>query len=198
MATTGIWKITTRLDHVIDYVTNIDKTINSSSYKELHNMKEYENLDCNTEELCYVSGINCSTHNAYKDMMFTKEQYNKKDKILGYHAFQSFKEGEISADKAHLIGSCLKKVYIILSCMILLVILTGCIYVILVNDLSASEITLVIVVGLLIEIMGIIESFIPKYSKLKKWIFKVIEEKEESLYWLLLERKKKEFPKFFK
>ena len=101
-------------------------------------------------------------------------------------------------DKAHLIGSCLKKVYIILSCIILLVILTGCIYVVLVNDLSASEITLVIVVGLLIEIMGIIESFIPKYSKLKKWIFKVIEEKEENLYWLLLERKKKEFPKFFK
>ena len=104
MATTGIWKITTRLDHVINYVTNIDKTINTNSYKELHNMKEYENLDCNTEELCYVSSINCSTHNAYKDMMFTKEQYNKKDKILGYHAFQSFKEGEISADKAHLIG----------------------------------------------------------------------------------------------
>lgn len=104
MATTGIWKITTRLDHVINYVTNIDKTINANSYKELHNMKEYEKLDCNTEELCYVSSINCSTHNAYKDMMFTKEQYNKKDKILGYHAFQSFKEGEISADKAHLIG----------------------------------------------------------------------------------------------
>ena len=104
MATTGIWKIEKRLDHVINYIVNEEKTISSSSYQELHNLKEYENLDCNTEETCYVSGINCTPHTAYKDMMFTKEQYNKKNGILGYHAFQSFKEGEITPDKAHLIG----------------------------------------------------------------------------------------------
>ena len=104
MATTGIWKIEKRLDHVINYIVNEEKTISSSSYKELHNLKEYENLDCNTEETCYVSGINCTPHTAYKDMMFTKEQYSKKNGILGYHAFQSFKEGEITPDKAHLIG----------------------------------------------------------------------------------------------
>lgn len=28
MATTGIWKIEKRLDHVIDYTTNIEKTLN--------------------------------------------------------------------------------------------------------------------------------------------------------------------------
>ena len=29
IATTGIWKIEERLDNVIDYTTNIEKTINS-------------------------------------------------------------------------------------------------------------------------------------------------------------------------
>ena len=29
IATTGIWKIEKRLDHVIDYTTNIEKTLNS-------------------------------------------------------------------------------------------------------------------------------------------------------------------------
>ena len=28
MATTGIWKIGKRLDHVIDYITNVEKTMN--------------------------------------------------------------------------------------------------------------------------------------------------------------------------
>ena len=37
-------------------------------------------------------------------MMDTKTIWEKKDGVLGYHAFQSFVEGEVTADKAHLIG----------------------------------------------------------------------------------------------
>ena len=105
MATTGIWKIEKRLDHVIDYVSNPEKTIKSSeSYQELHKFSEYDNLNFNTEEECYISGINCLPEDAYQDMMDTKDYWNKKDGVLGYHAFQSFVEGEVTADKAHLIG----------------------------------------------------------------------------------------------
>ena len=104
MATTGIWKIQKRLDHVIDYIVNIEKTEKSNNYKSMHNFSEYDDLDYNTEESCYVSGINCLTDTAYKDMMFTKEQYRKKDGILGYHAFQSFKKGEVTPELAHQIG----------------------------------------------------------------------------------------------
>lgn len=105
MATTGIWKIEKRLDHVIDYVTNPEKTVkDSSDYKELHKLSEYDNLTYNTEEECYVSGLNCLPETAYQEMMDTKDIWKKEDGILGYHAFQSFKEGEITADKAHLIG----------------------------------------------------------------------------------------------
>lgn len=105
MATTGIWKIEKRLDHVIDYVCNPEKTTkDSESYQELHKFSEYDNLNFNTEEECYISGLNCLPDDAYHDMMDTKEIWKKKDGVLGYHAFQSFVEGEVTADKAHLIG----------------------------------------------------------------------------------------------
>lgn len=105
MATTGIWKIEKRLDHVIDYVANPEKTVKEENdYQDFHNFSEYDNLDYNTEEKCYVSGINCLPETAYIEMQDTKEIWKKKNGILGYHAFQSFKEGEITAEKAHLIG----------------------------------------------------------------------------------------------
>lgn len=107
MATTGIWKIEKRLDHVIDYVKNIDKTNKQSSneiYEQLHKFTEYNNLDFNSEEECYISGINCLPDTAYKDMMNTKQYWKKESGILAYHAFQSFKEGEVTPDQAHSIG----------------------------------------------------------------------------------------------
>jgi len=82
MATTGIWKIEKRLDHVIDYVSNPEKTTKiSESYQELHQFSEYDNLNFNTEEGCYISGINCLPDDAYQDMMDTKAIWKKKDGI---------------------------------------------------------------------------------------------------------------------
>jgi len=107
MATTGIWKVTKRLDRVINYVMNPEKTIkddNNSCYRELHDFEEYDNIGFNTEESCYISALNCSTHRTHKDMITTKEQYGKTGSILGFHAFQSFKEGEVTPDMAHKIG----------------------------------------------------------------------------------------------
>ena len=104
MATTGIWKVEKRLDRVIDYVINPEKTTKDSIYKELHNIDDYSNINYETEDDCFVSGLNCSTHRAYKDMMLTKELYGKKNGILAYHSFQSFKDGEVSPTQAHLIG----------------------------------------------------------------------------------------------
>ena len=107
MATTSIWKIDSRLDHVIDYTTNIEKTLvygNSANYQELHNLSEYDKLNFDTESQLYVSSLNCSKETAYEEMMLTKKQYSKTDGILGFHAFQSFKEGEVTPEQAHEIG----------------------------------------------------------------------------------------------
>lgn len=108
MATTGIWKIAKRLDHVIDYTTNAEKTMNSSygeaDYKQLHNVIEYATAEYKTEKQCYVSGINCSPESALEEMSTTKKQFCKTEGILGFHAFQSFVEGEVTPEKAHTIG----------------------------------------------------------------------------------------------
>lgn len=82
MATTKIWKIKTRFDNVIDYITNKDKTDNKK----------------------YVTGINCMADIAYREMSITKEQFNKTGGILGFHAYQSFKGCEVTSDEAHEIG----------------------------------------------------------------------------------------------
>ena len=108
IATTGIWKIEKRLDHVIDYITNVEKTINENygkeTYKLLHNIDEYDGLSFMNEEQYYVSGINCNVESAYEEMTLTKKQYNKTNGILGFHAFQSFAKGEVTPEKAHAIG----------------------------------------------------------------------------------------------
>ena len=108
IATTGIWKIEKRLDHVIDYTTNIEKTLNSDygkeTYYDLHNVIDYVEADFKTEKQYYVSGVNCNVETAYEEMIITKQQYNKTGGILGFHAFQSFAEGEVTPEQAHLIG----------------------------------------------------------------------------------------------
>ena len=48
MATTSIWAVKKRLDHVIDYTTNPDKT-SKEDYKELHNVIEYATASYKTE-----------------------------------------------------------------------------------------------------------------------------------------------------
>ena len=106
MATTKIWAIKKRLDHVINYITNEEKTTknNSEVYYDLHNFNDYKNLDFINEENLFVTSLNCSSKIAYEEMMITKRQFNKKDGILGYHAFQSFNQGEVTPEVAHEIG----------------------------------------------------------------------------------------------
>lgn len=104
IATTSIWKIEKRLDNVLNYTTNSEKTMNEESYKELHNVIEYIESDYKTEEQFYVTGINCSSKTALEEMTITKEQFGKKDGILGYHAFQSFAKGEVTPEQCHAIG----------------------------------------------------------------------------------------------
>lgn len=104
MATTGIWKIEKRLDNVLNYTTNAEKTMSDESYRELHNVIEYIESDYKTEEQHYVTGINCSPSTALEEMTITKKEYNKTGGILAYHAFQSFAEGEVTPEQAHEIG----------------------------------------------------------------------------------------------
>ncbi len=111
MATTKIWKVIKRMDHVIDYAENKEKT-KAIEFKDnyeiivddLSNVIDYAKNSDKTEKEFYVSGINCESNSAYEEMQDTKKYYNKEDKILAFHAYQSFKEGEITPELAHKIG----------------------------------------------------------------------------------------------
>lgn len=83
MAVTQLYNRTTNLNALIEYVMNGDKT----------------------DEMKYVSGVNCLPETAYEEMMSTKNRFNKgKEKIIGYHLIQSFAEGEVTPEVAHELG----------------------------------------------------------------------------------------------
>ena len=108
MATTSLWKVETRLDKVIKYATNEDKTNNvefeQEMYKSLHNTIEYAKSDFKTEKQYYVTGVNCTPQNALQEMILTKKHFGKEKGIIAFHGFQSFVEGEVTAEQAHQIG----------------------------------------------------------------------------------------------
>ena len=103
MAVTEIWKVKSRLDHVLKYTTDVEKT-DGENYKELHNVLDYTKEDYKTEQQLYVSGINCMPETAYDEMIITKKRYNKEGGILAFHAFQSFAHGEVTPELCHEIG----------------------------------------------------------------------------------------------
>lgn len=98
MATTRIWAVRTRLDHMVDYVSNIEKTI------ALESVIDYAINERKTLAKEYVSCINCSYHDPYFSMVNTKKQFNDDKQILAFHAYQSFEAGEVDAELAHKVG----------------------------------------------------------------------------------------------
>ncbi len=83
MAVTQLYNRTTNLNGLIEYVMNGDKT----------------------DEMKYVSSVNCLPETAYEEMIATKNRFNKgKEKIIGYHLIQSFAEGEVTPEVAHELG----------------------------------------------------------------------------------------------
>jgi hypothetical protein len=108
MATTAIWDVKDRLDRVIDYASNPDKTENPDFYapslQSLRNVLEYTEQDVKTEHQFYVTGINCDPVTACEQMKQTKLQYQKTGGILAFHGYQAFAPGEATPKIAHAIG----------------------------------------------------------------------------------------------
>lgn len=97
MATTSLWKISGSLKKVLDYAENPDKT-------SLQNVIDYASDTAKTDDKLFVTGINCDVENAYELMTETKRQFGKKDKVVAYHGYQSFAEGEVTPEECHAIG----------------------------------------------------------------------------------------------
>ena len=105
MATTGFWPVKGRLKEVIDYANNPDKTTAKEYLDEdLYAAIRYVENDDKTDQTLFVSGINCSKHNAYNEMVAIKRRFGERGKNIAYHGYQSFAAGEVTPAEAHAIG----------------------------------------------------------------------------------------------
>lgn len=103
MATVSLWKVDNRLDHVIDYAANIEKT-SLKNKEDLKDVLDYATRSTKTEQKLFVNALNCTPASAYEQMQETKKEYGKKNGILAFHGYQSFAPGEVTPEVAHEIG----------------------------------------------------------------------------------------------
>lgn len=105
MATTGFWPVHGDLKSVIDYAENPSKTTDPKYLDDdLLATLSYAKDEKKTDQTMYVSGINCSKHTAYHDMLRVKKRYRKSGGNIAYHGYQSFVAGEVTPKEAHEIG----------------------------------------------------------------------------------------------
>jgi len=112
MAVTSIWSIKGRVDSMIRYVANKEKTVDTDMAASLHKIKnvvQYTTDEIKTEQKEYVSCINCQLDHAIDQFISTKERWGKLGGRACYHGYQSFREGEVTAQEAHEIGVALAK-----------------------------------------------------------------------------------------
>ena len=103
MAVTRIWAVRNNLSQVVDYASNKSKT-DLSKYPDLldalHYAADEEKTSLKNEQKLLVEGINCDPDIAARQMIDTKEIYGKTDGVVAYHAYISFKPGEVSPEEA--------------------------------------------------------------------------------------------------
>ena len=111
MAVTAIWSIKGRVESVIQYTANPEKTWNgnygqAAQFHALENVMQYAADEMKTEKQLYVSGVNCSSDPAEATRQFyqTKKVWNKEGGIVCFHGYQSFKKGEVTPEVAHKVG----------------------------------------------------------------------------------------------
>lgn len=112
MAVTKIWSIKGRAGVPLTYIANPEKTQREFTGLErqaLQDVIAYAANEDKTEKLFYTTGINCSVEFARDQFDTTKLRFGKAGGNVAYHAYQSFREGEVTPDEAHAIGVQLAK-----------------------------------------------------------------------------------------
>lgn len=104
MATTKIWAIKDRLSRVVNYAKNPEKTVFSDLKQVLKYAENDEKTIEKNEKMMFVTGVNCNRTTAFEEMILTQKRFDKCTGNVAYHAYQSFKTGEVSPEMAHKIG----------------------------------------------------------------------------------------------
>lgn len=100
MAVTNMWAVKGSVSTVVKYIENPEKT----TPKEMQQVMSYITDADKTEQMMYVTGINCEPEIAAKQFMQTKQLWGKEGGRMAYHGYQSFRAGEVDAETAHKIG----------------------------------------------------------------------------------------------
>lgn len=109
MATTSLWHIKGQLSDLIDYVENPEKTNLDDRLQDFVNVFSYDTNPNKTNNKQFVTAINCKKEIALEQMILTKKQFNKEDKYIAWHGYQSFKPDEVTPELCHEIGVKLAK-----------------------------------------------------------------------------------------
>ena len=106
MAVTSIWPIKGRVDQVINYAQNPEKTMGSGrvALHTIDGVLEYAADEVKTEQRSFVTCLNCRESTATADFMSTKQLWKNTGGRACYHGYQSFKAEEVTAEIAHEIG----------------------------------------------------------------------------------------------
>lgn len=104
MATTKIWAIKGSIGKVLDYANDPRKVQFTDLKQVLKYAENGEKTIDNEEHQVFVTGVNCNRDTAYQEMKAVQERFNKTTGNVAYHAYQSFKTGEVTAELAHKIG----------------------------------------------------------------------------------------------
>ena len=115
MAVTSIWPVKGRVDKVVNYARNPEKTTarglpDLAAMHMVDDVLEYAADNVKTEQRSFVTCLNCQEETAVHQFMETKllwSELSGRDKTGGracYHGYQSFKAEEVTAETAHEIG----------------------------------------------------------------------------------------------
>ena len=108
MAVTKVWAIKDSLQRVLDYAANPEKTEYDALAQTLHYAENDAKTSLN-ESAQLVTGIHCRADHAWEDMRAVQERFGKTDGVVALHAYQSFREGEVTPEQCHEIGVALAR-----------------------------------------------------------------------------------------
>ena len=114
MAVTSVWAVSSRVEKALDYIMNPEKTVEKPEFspdaiaarKAVGDVIDYASNGDKTEQMMYVTGINCTPDSAMEEFMNTKRYWGKTGGRLAYHGYQAFLEGDadMTPELAHEIG----------------------------------------------------------------------------------------------
>ena len=107
MAIIRVFAVRTQLKKTVNYITDSEKTDSDLARKIDYalNSEKTAGTAAASEQFLYESVINLpDVSSAYERMQATKKHFGKTGGVLGYHIIQSFKPGEITADRCHELG----------------------------------------------------------------------------------------------